>query len=113
MSDPTYVLFYVANPTRSAAFYADLLGKQNPFAPAIMPERLANADPTSAVKEIIGSGPYRYMQDQRIQGARNVYRKFDKYKPRETGTPEETPWQAMEALPDTTAGLQLTWCRRN
>lgn len=28
MSDPTYVLFYVANPTRSAAFYADLLGKQ-------------------------------------------------------------------------------------
>jgi catechol 2,3-dioxygenase-like lactoylglutathione lyase family enzyme len=27
MTDPSYVLFYVANPTRSAAFYADLLGK--------------------------------------------------------------------------------------
>lgn len=27
MSDPNFVLLYVADPTRSAAFYADLLGK--------------------------------------------------------------------------------------
>ncbi len=27
MSDPNFVLLYVANPTHSAAFYADLLGK--------------------------------------------------------------------------------------
>lgn len=29
----------------------------------------------------------------------------------ETGSPQSTPFMAMEALPDTTAGLQLTWCR--
>lgn len=27
MSDPNFVLLYVADPTRSASFYADLLGK--------------------------------------------------------------------------------------
>lgn len=68
---------------------ADLLAKQNPFAPAIMPERLANGDPTSAVKELIGSGPYRFSMAERVPGSRAVYEKFAGYVPRE-GKPEGT-----------------------
>ncbi|MCX7382410.1 MAG: ABC transporter substrate-binding protein [Alphaproteobacteria bacterium] len=69
---------------------ADLLGKQNPFAPAIMPERLANADPTSAVKEIVGSGPYKFVMGERVPGSRAVYEKFAGYVPRGEGKPEGT-----------------------
>ena len=66
---------------------ADLLGKQNPFAPAIMPERLALTEPGQQVKEIIGSGPYRFMMAERVPGSRAVYEKFAGYVPRD-GKPE-------------------------
>jgi peptide/nickel transport system substrate-binding protein len=58
--------------------------------PAMMPERLANSDPFKQITEIIGSGPYRYLADERLQGSRNVYARFDKYRPREGGTPDWT-----------------------
>ena len=54
---------------------------------AIMPERLAKTPPTVRLKEIVGSGPYRYLDTERVAGARNVYAKFDKYAPRGQGTP--------------------------
>jgi peptide/nickel transport system substrate-binding protein len=52
---------------------------------AIMPERLALTPPTTRLKEIVGSGPYRYIDAERVAGARNVYAKFDKYAPRTQG----------------------------
>jgi peptide/nickel transport system substrate-binding protein len=67
---------------------ADLLGKQNPFAPAIMPERLALTEPGQQVRELIGSGPYRYVMKERVPGSLNVYEKFDGYVPRADGRPE-------------------------
>ncbi len=67
---------------------ADLLGKQNPFAPAIMPERLALTEPGQQVKEIIGSGPYRFVANERVPGSRAVYEKFAGYVPRPDGKPE-------------------------
>ena len=66
------------------------LGKPTSPAPAMMPERLANTDPFKQITEIIGSGPFRFIADERVAGARNVYQRFDKYKPRDDGTPDWT-----------------------
>ena len=54
---------------------------------AIMPERLAQTPATTRLTEIIGSGPFRYLADQRVPGSRNVYAKFDRYIPRPQGEP--------------------------
>ena len=51
----------------------------------IMPERLANTDPFKQVTEMVGSGPFRFVADERVVGARVVYARFDKYRPREDG----------------------------
>jgi peptide/nickel transport system substrate-binding protein len=66
------------------------LGKSTSFIPAIMPERLIAADPARQVTEVVGSGPFRYLADQRVPGARSVWAKFDGYVPRSSGTPQFT-----------------------
>jgi peptide/nickel transport system substrate-binding protein len=50
---------------------------------AMMPERLAMTDPFKPVPEVIGSGPFRFKADERMPGSRNVYERFDRYKPSE------------------------------
>ena len=64
------------------------LGKPGAYMPAIMPERLALTDPFKQIPEIIGSGPFRYVAAERLQGVRNVYAKFDVYVPRPNGVPD-------------------------
>src|SRR5438270_3940027 len=54
--------------------------------PAIMPERLAAASPFKPVAEIVGSGPYRFLPEEHISGARAAYERFPLYQPR-TGGP--------------------------
>jgi len=56
----------------------------------MMPERLAQTDPFKQIPEVIGSGPFRFKADERLQGARNVYERFDRYKPREGGVTDWT-----------------------
>ncbi len=56
--------------------------------PAIMPERIAQTDPFQQIKEVIGSGPYRYIAAERITGAKVVYEKFAGYVPRSGGPAE-------------------------
>ena len=53
--------------------------------PAIMPERLAVASPFKPVAEIIGSGPYRFLADEHVTGARAAYERFPLYQPRPDG----------------------------
>jgi peptide/nickel transport system substrate-binding protein len=53
--------------------------------PAIMPERLAATSPFKPVTEIIGSGPYRFLPDEHISGARAAYERFALYQPRVAG----------------------------
>src|SRR5947208_5737175 len=53
--------------------------------PAIMPERLAATSPYQPVKEIVGSGPYRYLLDEHVSGARSAFARFAEYRPRESG----------------------------
>ena len=50
---------------------------------AIMPERLAQTPANVRLKEIIGSGPFRYVAAERVAGARNVYARFEDYVPRQ------------------------------
>lgn len=66
------------------------LGKPAIQAPLMMPERLANQDAFQALTEVVGSGPFRFVADERVQGARNVYAKFDRYRPREEGVADWT-----------------------
>jgi peptide/nickel transport system substrate-binding protein len=54
---------------------ADLLGKPNPFAPVVMPERLALTEPGQQVKEVIGSGPYKFAMAERVPGSLAVYQR--------------------------------------
>jgi peptide/nickel transport system substrate-binding protein len=53
--------------------------------PAIMPERLAATSPFKPVAEIVGSGPYRFLPDEHISGARAAYERFALYQPRGAG----------------------------
>jgi peptide/nickel transport system substrate-binding protein len=51
----------------------DALGKIGAFFAIIVPEHLAETEPTKSMPEIIGSGPYRYVPGERVQGSLNVY----------------------------------------
>jgi peptide/nickel transport system substrate-binding protein len=56
------------------------LGARNCF---MMPERMAKTPSSQQVKEAIGSGPFRFLPDQWVSGARAVYARFDHYVPRQ------------------------------
>jgi peptide/nickel transport system substrate-binding protein len=66
------------------------LSKPTTPSPVMMPERLANSDPFKQITEMVGSGPFRFVASERVPGARNVYERFDKYVPRDSGTPDWT-----------------------
>ena len=61
------------------------LGKSATNMPCIMPERLALTDPFKQVTEMVGSGPYRYVANERVVGAQAIYERFDGYVPRPDG----------------------------
>ena len=71
-------------------FLPEALGKIGINMLPIMPERLAATDPFKPVTEMVGSGPFRFLADERVVGARVVYEKFQAYRPRESGTPDWT-----------------------
>jgi len=66
------------------------LGKAAVLAAFMMPERLASQDPFKPLAEAVGSGPFRFVADERVPGARNVYARFDRYQPRTDGAPDWT-----------------------
>src|SRR5438045_2282139 len=59
--------------------------------PVIMPERLAATSPYQPVKDIIGSGPYRFVADEHVSGARAVFARFAEYRPRDAAAPGSAP----------------------
>jgi peptide/nickel transport system substrate-binding protein len=52
---------------------------------AMMPQHVAESDPFKPITETIGSGPFRFKADERVQGSLFVYERFAGYKPREDG----------------------------
>ncbi len=65
----------------------------------VMPERLAKTPGTQQVTEMVGSGPYRFMADERVAGSRAVYQRFDGYVPRPSGTPSFTAGPKIATVP--------------
>jgi len=63
----------------------EALGGPGGIVPAIMPERLAATSPFKPVAEIIGSGPYRFLPEEHVSGARAAYERFSLYQPRAEG----------------------------
>ncbi len=64
----------------------DALGKVGVSMCPIMPERLAKTDPFKQVTEMVGSGPFRFVANERVPGAKVVYERFAGYVPRSEGT---------------------------
>ncbi len=52
---------------------------------SIMPERLANTPDNTAIKEMIGSGPFRFVADKWVSGSQVVYERFKDYVARSEG----------------------------
>ncbi len=61
------------------------LGKMQSNMCPIMPERLASTDPFRPLTEMVGSGPFRFVANERVPGARLVYVRNESYVPREDG----------------------------
>lgn len=70
------------NLHRPFGIMLDALGKPTNLVPFIMPAKLAAASPNDQVKEVIGSGPYRFIASEYRPGQRVVYEKNTKYHPR-------------------------------
>ena len=94
----------------------EALGKVGAIVAFIMPERLASGDSAIAVKELVGSGPFRFRADQHVPGSLLVYEKFAAYVPNPTGPtsllagPKEVHFDRVEwqVVPDgATAGAAL------
>lgn len=68
----------------------DALAKTSPSACVMMPERLARTDAFTQVSEMVGSGPFRFLADERVPGASAAYARFEKYVPREEGVASRT-----------------------
>ena len=56
------------------------LGKPSSYACFIFPERFARQDPARPFTEVVGSGPYRFVANERLSGARVVYQRFEGYR---------------------------------
>jgi peptide/nickel transport system substrate-binding protein len=48
----------------------------------MMPERIAKTDANTAITEMIGSGPYKFVASEYNSGSRSVYERFEGYQPR-------------------------------
>jgi peptide/nickel transport system substrate-binding protein len=69
----------------------EALGKPSTPVCFIMPERLASQDPNRPLTgDLIGSGPFRFVANERVPGARVVYARFADYVPRAEGDPSWT-----------------------
>ena len=65
---------------------AHALAKPASLIPCILPRRIAEIAGSGKPIEVIGSGPYRYLPDERMAGSRVAYARFDGYSAR-TDTP--------------------------
>jgi peptide/nickel transport system substrate-binding protein len=85
--DDKTIVFRLKKPF---ALLPDALGKPGSNICAMMPERLANTDAFKAITEMVGSGPYKWNDKERVAGSLAVYDRNEAYKPRAGGTPEWT-----------------------
>lgn len=68
--------------TRPFPLLLNALAKPDTSGLFVMPERFARTDPFKAITDPTGSGPYRFVKEEWVDGSRMVYAKFDGYVPR-------------------------------
>jgi len=70
--------------TLSAPFgpMLEALGKPSAIVPFVMPKAVLDAAGDGPVKQIVGSGPFKFVASEFRPGERALYEKFDGYKPR-------------------------------
>jgi peptide/nickel transport system substrate-binding protein len=66
------------------------LGKTPGTVCAMMPARIAETPVDRAFTEVVGSGPFRFLADERVAGDRVAYARFEAYAPRPGGVAEGT-----------------------
>jgi peptide/nickel transport system substrate-binding protein len=86
-SDDKTILFRLKMPF---PMLPNALGKASANMLPIMPQRLAKTDAFTQITEMIGSGPFHFLADERVSGAHVAYERFTEYRPREYGVPEWT-----------------------
>jgi len=59
------------------------LGKTNSPCSFVMPERIAKTDPFQQITEFVGSGPFRFVREEWVPGAKAVFTRFEDYVPRD------------------------------
>lgn len=74
--------------TRPFPLMLNALAKPDTSGLFIMPERVARTDAFKAITDTTGSGPYRFLKEDWVEGSRLAYAKFDDYVPR----PEAPEW---------------------
>lgn len=68
---------------RPVGFVIEALGKIDSNVPFMMPERLAQTPASTQIREMVGSGPFRFAAQEWVPGAKVVYERFDGYVPRD------------------------------
>ena len=93
----------------------DALGKPSSNVPFMMPARIASTSPDEQIKEIVGSGPFKFVRDEWQPGEQVVYVRNPDYVPRDEAPSGSTggkkvyldkviwryipdPWDAADAL---------------
>ncbi len=61
----------------------DALGKPSSNVPFMMPARIASVSPDEQIKEIVGSGPFKFVKDEWQPGSQAVYVRNSDYLPRQ------------------------------
>ncbi len=74
--------------TRPFSLVLNCLSKIGPPALVVMPERLASTDPFQSITEVVGSGPFRFVAQERVVGSKVVYARNTDYVPRPGGAPD-------------------------
>jgi peptide/nickel transport system substrate-binding protein len=101
---------------QSIPIFVGAIARGSPGAPFIMPEHVAKTDPHKQVTETVGSGPYRFLPDEFVSGARVAYARFADYVPRSEPADwtvggkvahfERIEWQIIPDPTTATAALQ-------
>lgn len=74
---------FVINLKQPYGLVIDSLAKPSSNVPFIMPQRLAETPSTEAIPEQVGSGPFKWVEDEYQPGVRAVYEKNEDYVPRD------------------------------
>jgi peptide/nickel transport system substrate-binding protein len=93
--DDRTILFRLKKPFPALPF---AMGRGSNTMLPILPERLAATPATQQITDPTGSGPYRFVADERVSGSRAVYQRFDRYTPRPGGTSSFTAGPKLATL---------------